>query len=139
MNTANPVEFAASPPRPPRRVALWLSLAAPLLALSVVATGASLLYFGIRGSGAYDASLAYLTANPEVKLSLGAPVTSESFPRANVRLFDEGAGDADFTFELRGSKDGGSAHVHSQRTRGVWHVDHAELTTRRGTLTLLPR
>jgi len=138
MNTAHLTVLEPSPARPPKRFPLWLWVALPLAALSMLALPLTFLYVTVKGSGAYDTSLAYLNAEPGVHAALGSPVKSGFLPMFNVRLLPNGAGEADFTFSLQGSRDSGSLHVHSMRTDNLWRVDRAELSTHRGTLALLP-
>ena len=87
-----------------------------------VITGGVLLPRLIKGSDAYQMTMAGVRADDRVKLVIGNDLTDAYWVNGHLNIDASGSGDAQFSIPIHGSKGKGTAYSHAVRTAGMWSV-----------------
>ncbi|GAA5786376.1 cytochrome c oxidase assembly factor Coa1 family protein [Chitiniphilus shinanonensis] len=107
----------------------WWGLGVLLATVIVVGSSIALMVWSISAAfaqtDAYRLGVARVTSHPAAVSALGQPIVAAK-PSGSFVSSDE-AGSAEFTFEVRGSKQRGVVYLEASRVGRHWVLDHIEL------------
>ena len=109
----------------------WFIPACFLIPVFLCSGGVVLLFGAIKSSGAYQQSLAWVTAHPDVEAALGTPIEAGFLVTGNIQV-SESSGNAELAYTVSGPDDSGSVYVVATKYRGSWAFETLRVVTETG-------